>query len=160
MAGVNKVILIGNLGNDVELRYTQDGRPIANISLATSESWTDRNGQKQEQTEWHRVSLFGKLAEIANQYLHKGSKVYIEGKLQTSKYQKNGEDRYATQVIVSGFSSTMQMLDRKDTSYSENTQQDNQPDATKQSAPDSAQKTAKDVPVETEPDDFEDDIPF
>ncbi len=159
MAGINKVILIGNLGADVELKYTQDGRPIANINVATSETWKDRSGQKQEQTEWHRVSLFGKLAEIANQYLHKGSKVYIEGKLQTSKYQKNGEDRYATQVVVSGFSGTMQILDKKDASYEEN-QVSNQTDTAKKDAPVNAQNTTKDVPIETEPDDFEDDIPF
>ena len=105
MAGINKVILVGNLGAKPEVKYASNGNAISNLSVATSESWTDKSsGQKQERTEWHRVSLFGKLAEIAGQYLDKGSKVYVEGKLQTRKWQdQNGQDRYTTEVVVSGF---------------------------------------------------------
>ncbi len=113
MSGVNKVILIGNLGEKPELKYSSTNTAITNLSVATSESWTDKNtGQKQEKTEWHRVSVFGKLAEVISNYCDKGSKVYIEGKLQTRKWQdKNGADRYTTEVIVSGFNSVIQMLD-------------------------------------------------
>ena len=112
--GVNKVILVGNLGNDPEVRFTPNGSAIANLSLATSESWKDRNtGQQQEKTEWHRVVIFGKLAEIAQQYLRKGSKVYIEGKLQTRKWQgQDGQDRYTTEVVVD-ITGQMQMLDSR-----------------------------------------------
>jgi single-strand DNA-binding protein len=104
MAGsVNKVILIGNLGADPEIRRTQDGRPIANLRLATSESWKDKtSGEKKEATEWHRVAFFGRLAEIAGQYLKKGRQVYIEGALRTRKWQdKDGQDRYTTEVVAS-----------------------------------------------------------
>jgi len=116
MSGINKVILIGNLGAKPEVKYASNGNAIANLSIATSESWTDKNtGEKQEKTEWHRVSLFGKLAEIAGQYLDKGSKVYVEGKLQTRKWQdKEGKDRYTTEVVVSGFNGVLQMLDRRE----------------------------------------------
>lgn len=112
--GVNKVILVGNLGNDPEVRFTPNGSAIANLSLATSESWKDRNtGQQQERTEWHRVVIFGKTAEIAQQYLRKGSKVYIEGKLQTRKWQgQDGQDRYTTEVVVD-ITGQMQMLDSR-----------------------------------------------
>ena len=112
--GVNKVILVGNLGNDPEVRFTPNGSAIANLNLATSESWKDRNtGQQQERTEWHRVVIFGKLAEIAQQYLRKGSKVYIEGKLQTRKWQgQDGQDRYTTEVVVD-ITGQMQMLDSR-----------------------------------------------
>ena len=113
MSGINKVILIGNLGAKPELKYSATNTAITNLSVATSESWTDKNtGQKQEKTEWHRVSVFGKLAEVISNYCDKGSKVYIEGKLQTRKWQdKNGANRYTTEVIVSGFNSVIQMLD-------------------------------------------------
>jgi len=113
MAGINKVILIGNLGAKPELKYSSTGIGIANLSVATSESWTDKNtGQKQEKTEWHRVSVFGKLAEVITKYCDKGSKVYVEGKLQTRKYQdKSGADRYTTEIVVSGFNGVIQMLD-------------------------------------------------
>ncbi len=116
MAGINKVILVGNLGAKPEVKYGSTGNAMTNLSVATSESWTDKNtGQKQERTEWHRVSLFGKLAEIAGQYLDKGSKVYVEGRLQTRKWQdQSGADRYTTEVVVSGFNGTLQMLDRRD----------------------------------------------
>ncbi len=110
--GVNKVILVGNLGQDPEVRYSTGGAAITNISIATSDSWKDKNtGQMQEKTEWHRVVFFGKLAEIAGEYLHKGSQVYVEGKLQTRKWQdKQGQDRYSTEVVVDSFTGVMQML--------------------------------------------------
>ena len=106
--GVNKVILVGNLGNDPEVRYTTSGTAIATLSLATSESWTDKqSGEKQERTEWHRVKMFGKLAEIAGEYLKKGRQVYIEGSLRTDKYtDKSGVEKYSTDIIASD----MQML--------------------------------------------------
>ena len=115
MAGINKVILVGNLGQDVKLKYTSDGAAVTTLSLATSDSWSDKKtGKKIEKTEWHRVCLFGKLAEIAGRYLHKGSKVYVEGKLQTRKWQdQSGDDRYTTEVVVSGFNGTLQMLYRR-----------------------------------------------
>ena len=103
MRGVNKVIVLGNLGADPEVRYTPSGSAVCNISIATSESWTDKNtGQKQERTEWHRVTMFGRTAEIAGEYCRKGSQVYIEGSLRTDKYQdkKTGEDRYSTNIIA------------------------------------------------------------
>lgn len=115
MAGsVNKVILIGNLGADPEIRRTQDGRPIANLNIATSESWRDRNsGERKEKTEWHRVVIFSEgLCKIAEQYLKKGSKVYVEGQLQTRKWQdQNGNDRYSTEVVLQGFNAVLTMLD-------------------------------------------------
>ncbi|MEO0327871.1 MAG: single-stranded DNA-binding protein [Pseudomonadota bacterium] len=115
MAGsVNKVILVGNLGADPEIRRTQDGRPIANLSIATSESWRDRNsGEKREKTEWHRVVVFNEgLCKVIEQYVKKGSKVYLEGQLQTRKWQdQNGQDRYTTEVVLQGFNSSLTMLD-------------------------------------------------
>jgi single-strand DNA-binding protein len=106
--GVNKVILIGNLGRDPEVRYSPNGQAIANVNLATSESWKDKNtGEKQERTEWHRVVFFGRLAEIAGEYLKKGMQVYVGGRLQTRKWQdKDGNDRYTTEIVASD----MQML--------------------------------------------------
>src|SRR3981189_389506 len=116
MAGsVNKVILVGNLGKDPEIRRTQDGRPIANLSVATSESWRDKaTGERKEKTEWHRVVIFNEgLCRIAEQYLKKGSKVYLEGSLQTRKWQdQSGQDRYSTEVVLQGFNSQLTMLDR------------------------------------------------
>mgnify|MGYP000294761853 FL=1 len=109
--GINKVILIGNLGQDPEVRFTPSGTAVANLNLATSDTWMDRqSGQRQERTEWHRVVLFNKTAEIAQQYLKKGSKVYIEGRLQTRKWQdQNGQDRYSTEIVAND----MQMLDSR-----------------------------------------------
>lgn len=106
--GINKVILVGNLGRDPEVRYTSSGAAVANVTVATSENWKDRNtGERQERTEWHRVVLFGRLGEIAGEYLKKGSQVYIEGRLQTRKWQdRDGQDRYTTEVVASD----MQML--------------------------------------------------
>lgn len=107
MASVNKVILIGNLGKDPETRYMPSGDAICNITLATTDSWKDKSGEKQERTEWHRVAFFGKLAEIAGEYLKKGSQVYVEGRLQTRKWQdKDGQDRYTTEIVAD----KMQML--------------------------------------------------
>lgn len=111
---LNKVQLIGNLGADPEIRFTQDGRPIATLRLATTDSWKDQQGQVQERTEWHRVVIFGKVAEIAQQYLRKGSKVYIEGQLQTRKWTDNqGQERYTTEVALVPFNGQMLMLDGK-----------------------------------------------
>ena len=111
---LNKVQLIGNLGADPEVRFSQAGRAIANLRIATSESWRDQNGEPQERTEWHRVVVFGKPAEIAQQYVRKGSKVYIEGQLQTREWQdQTGQKRYTTEVIVSGFSSQLIILDAR-----------------------------------------------
>lgn len=147
MRGVNKVILIGSLGQDPEVKYTPSGTAITNISVATSESWTDKqSGQKQEKTEWHRVVFFNRLAEIAGEYLSKGSKVYIEGSLRTRKWQdQQGQDRYTTEIVAS----EMQMLSGK---------QDGQ-----QAAP-----RSNTAPAQTPPpppnaggfDQFDDDIPF
>ncbi|KRD64672.1 MULTISPECIES: single-stranded DNA-binding protein [Sinorhizobium/Ensifer group] len=115
MAGsVNKVILIGNVGADPEIRRTQDGRPIANLRIATSESWRDRNsGERKEKTEWHTVVVFNEgLCKVVEQYVKKGAKLYIEGALQTRKWQdQNGNDRYSTEIVLQGFNSTLTMLD-------------------------------------------------
>jgi single-strand DNA-binding protein len=117
MAGsVNKVILIGNLGADPEIRRTQDGRPIANLRIATSETWRDKNtGERKEKTEWHRVVVFNEgLCKVIEQYVKKGSKLYIEGALQTRKWQdKDGQDRYSTEVVLQGFNSVLTMLDSR-----------------------------------------------
>ena len=115
MAGsVNKVILIGNVGKDPEIRRTQDGRPIANLTIATSESWRDKNsGEKKEKTEWHRVVVFNEgLCKVVEQYVKKGAKLYIEGQLQTRKWQnKEGQDQYSTEVVLQGFNGSLTMLD-------------------------------------------------
>lgn len=108
--GINKVILIGNCGNDPEQRFTASGSAVTRVSVATSENWKDKNtGERQERTEWHRVVFFGRLAEIANDYLRKGSKVYIEGALRTSSYEKEGQKHYSTEIIAN----EMQMLDSR-----------------------------------------------
>jgi single-strand DNA-binding protein len=116
MAGsVNKVILVGNLGRDPEIRRTQDGRPIAHLNVATSETWRDKTtGERREKTEWHRVVIFNEgLCRIAEQYLKKGSKIYLEGSLQTRKWQdQQGQDKYTTEVVLQGFNSVLTMLDR------------------------------------------------
>ena len=117
MAGsVNKVILVGNLGADPDVRSTKDGRPVVNLSVATSESWRDKNsGERREKTEWHRVVLFSEgLCRIAEQYLKKGSKVYVEGQLQTRKWQdQNGQDKYTTEVVLQGYNGNLTMLDSR-----------------------------------------------
>jgi single-strand DNA-binding protein len=123
MAGsINKVILIGNLGADPEIRHTQDGRPIANLRVATSDSWRDKaTGERRERTEWHRVVIFNEgLCRIAEQYLRKGSKVYLEGQLQTRKWEdQSGQERYTTEVVLQGFNSQLTMLDSRNSGAGE-----------------------------------------
>ena len=120
MSGVNKVIIIGNLGKDPDVRYGSDGGAICSLTVATSDSWKDKSGNKQERTEWHRVVAFKKLAEIMEQYLSKGSKVYIEGSLQTRKWQgQDGQDRYTTEIVARD----MQMLDGKQSGPSQHEQE-------------------------------------
>ncbi len=156
-SGINKVILIGNLGKDPEVKYMPSGDAVANITLATSESWIDKSsGEKKEKTEWHRVVFFGKLAEVVGQYLKKGSKVYVEGKLQTRKWQgQDGQDRYTTEVVVQGFNGVMQMLDGRSGG-------DSGGYAPAQSAPQpAAARPAAAQPAAAVVDDgFDDDIPF
>ena len=116
MAGcVNKVILVGNLGRDPEIRRMTSGDAVANLSLATTKTWNDRQtGEKKERTEWHRVAIFGRTAEVAERFLRKGSKIYVEGELQTRKWQdQSGQERYTTEVVVRGFGGTMVMLDSR-----------------------------------------------
>ena len=109
---LNRVTLIGHLGSDPEIRHTQDGKPIANLRLATTEKWKDKSGNRQEKTEWHRIVCFSEgLCRIAEQYLRKGSKIYVEGKLQTRKWQdKDGQDKYSTEVVLQGFDGKLLML--------------------------------------------------
>ena len=158
MAGINKVILVGNLGAKPELKYGASGNAVTNLSVATSDSWTDKNtGEKQERTEWHRVSLFGKLAEVAAQYTDKGSKVYVEGKLQTTKYTDNaGIEKYSTSVVVGGFNGVFQMLDRRDDSNMSTPSESS--NTTMEAPTQNAQSAPKITPVAK--DEFEDDIPF
>jgi len=156
--GINKVILIGNLGQDPEVRYTQGGGAVTTITLATSESWRDKQtGEQKERTEWHRVVFMGKLAEVAGQHLKKGTQVYIEGKLQTRKWQaQDGSDRYTTEVLVDSFTGVLQMLGGRP--------QQGQLQQTPASQPQGgysrpAQQPAP--PVYNEPPiDFDDDLPF
>lgn len=113
-SSVNKAIILGNLGKDPEVRTMQNGSKVANLSIATSESWKDKaTGEKKEKTEWHRVVIFGSLADIAERYLKKGSKVYIEGQIQTRKWQKDGVDQYSTEIVLQGFGAMLTMLDGK-----------------------------------------------
>lgn len=143
--GINKVILIGNLGKDPEIRYSPNGTAVANITLATSESWKDKqSGENVERTEWHRVVFFQRLAEIAGEYLRKGSKVYVEGRLQTRKWQDktSGQDRYTTEIVAD----SMQMLDSKGGGGSSDGGHEKSAAATTESAP--------------ALDSFDDDIPF
>jgi len=147
--GINKVILVGNLGRDPEVRYSPNGAAIANLSVATSESWKDKNtGEQVEKTEWHRVVMFRRLAEIAGEYLKKGSKVYIEGKLQTRKWQgQDGQDRYTTEIVAN----EMQMLDSRGGGSASF---DNNYDSSQGSSSGGGQPEP--VPMG----DFDDDIPF
>ncbi len=154
MASVNKAIIIGNLGKDPEMRYMPSGDAICNFSIATTDSWKDKSGEKQEKTEWHRISMFGKLAEIAGEYLKKGSQVYVEGRLQTRKWQdKDGHERYTTEIVAD----RMQMLGSKSGGGSNFEVVDNSAASTPASAP-AAKKPA---PAKgTGFDDLDDDIPF
>jgi single-strand DNA-binding protein len=156
MASVNKVIIIGNLGRDPETRYMPEGGAICNISVATTDKWKDKNGEMQEKTEWHRVAFFGKLAEIAGEYLKKGSQVYVEGRLQTRKWQdKDGNDKYSTEIVAN----QMQMLGSR---------QGMGGGARASEAPGGPEEGASSRPASAKPaaksggkfDDFEDDIPF
>jgi len=150
--GVNKVTLIGNLGNDPEVRYSGNGNAVANVSLATAESWRDKDsGEQQERTEWHRVVFFGRLAEIVSEYLHKGSQIYVEGRLQTNKWQdKEGNDRYTTQIVAN----EMQMLGGRG-GASNNKEPAPESDDTVDSSPKKSEPIAK-----SPADDFDEDIPF
>lgn len=161
MASVNKVILVGNLGRDPEMRYMPNGEAVCNFSIATTDSWKDKSGQKQERTEWHNIVMYRKLAEIAGEYLKKGRPVYVEGRLQTRKWQtKEGQDRYTTEIIADqmqmlggrdgGGSNTYEVMD-EDQSMSRPQQSAARP---AQSAPASAPASGGDF------DAFEDDIPF
>lgn len=161
MASVNKVILVGNLGRDPEIRYMPNGEAVCNFSIATTDSWKDKSGQKQERTEWHNIVMYRKLAEIAGEYLKKGRPVYVEGRLQTRKWQtKEGQDRYTTEIIADqmqmlggrdgGGSNTYEVMD-EDQSMSRPQQSAARP---AQSAPASAPASGGDF------DAFEDDIPF
>ena len=154
--GVNKVILVGNLGQDPEVRYMPNGGAVANITLATSESWRDKQtGENKEITEWHRVVLFGKLAEVAGEYLRKGSQVYIEGQLRTRKWQDNsGQDRYTTEIVVN-VGGTLQMLGGKQEASQGNRPQQNQQPRPPQQAGQSTPPASNEPPM-----DFSDDIPF
>lgn len=140
MAGVNKVIIIGNLGQDPEQRFMPDGKAVANISVATSETWKDKNtGERKERTEWHRIVFFGKLAEIVSQYLKKGSKIYVEGSLKTRQWEKEGQKHYTTEIM----GRSMQMLDSKG-------------DSSSSSSGSNQSQDFGPPPIE----DFDDDIPF
>lgn len=157
--GVNKVILVGNLGNDPEVRYLPNGGAVANITLATSESWRDKQtGEQKEKTEWHRVALFGKLAEVAGEYLRKGSQVYIEGALQTRKWtDQAGVEKYTTEIVVN-VGGTMQMLGGRQEGGQQR-QSGNQFSGTQQQSNQQAQRSAP-PPQNEPPMDFDDDIPF
>jgi single-strand DNA-binding protein len=169
--GVNKVILVGTCGQDPEVRYLPNGNAVTNLSLATSEQWTDKQtGQKVEKTEWHRVSMFGKVAEIAGEYLRKGSQVYIEGKLQTREWEKDGIKRYTTEIVVD-MQGTMQLLGGRPQQGDQQGGNNYQQQAPRQQAPrpqQSApqQRSAPPAPQQAAPqpapdfDSFDDDIPF
>lgn len=160
--GVNKVILVGNLGNDPEVRYLPNGGAVANITLATSESWRDKQtGEQKEKTEWHRVVLFGKLAEVAGEYLRKGSQVYIEGALQTRKWtDQAGVEKYTTEVVVN-IGGTMQMLGGKQDGGQQK-QSGNQSGSNQQRHQQSNQQAHRSAPPPNNepPMNFDDDIPF
>lgn len=160
MASVNKVILVGNLGRDPEVRYMPNGEAVCNFSIATTENWKDKAGVKQEKTEWHNIVMYRKLAEIAGEYLAKGRPVYIEGRLQTRKWEKDGVTRYSTEIIAD----SMQMLGGKDGGQSagqDSGNDYNQDQAPARERPAQASKpAAKPATQSTSFDDFEDDIPF
>ncbi|AMZ74105.1 MULTISPECIES: single-stranded DNA-binding protein [Pseudomonas] len=168
--GVNKVILVGTCGQDPEVRYLPNGNAVTNLSLATSEQWTDKQtGQKVEKTEWHRVSMFGKVAEIAGEYLRKGSQVYIEGKLQTREWEKDGIKRYTTEIVVD-MQGTMQLLGGRPQGDQQQGGNNYQQSAPRQQAPrpQSAPQLQRERPAPQQAapqpapdfDSFDDDIPF
>lgn len=154
--GVNRVTILGNLGNDPEVKYTNSGSAIANLTVATSESWNDKaTGEKKEMTEWHRVVLFGKLAEVAGEYLRKGSQVYIEGQLRTRKWtDQSGQEKYTTEIVV-GMNGVMQMIGGKQDGKPQKQSGWGQPQQPKQqqSKPASSGQNVPQI-------DFDDDIPF
>ncbi|MEB6533235.1 single-stranded DNA-binding protein [Pantoea stewartii] len=156
--GVNKVILVGNLGQDPEVRFMPNGGAVANITLATSESWRDKQtGENKEVTEWHRVVLFGKLAEVAGEYLRKGSQVYIEGQLRTRKWQdQGGQERYTTEVLVN-VGGVMQMLGGKQESPGK---PQSQPQQQRNNRPAPQQQPQSQQANNEPPMDFDDDVPF
>ena len=152
--GVNKVILVGNLGQDPEVRYMQNGNAVCSLTIATSESWKDQQGQVQERTEWHRCVLYKRLAEIAGEYLKKGAKVYVEGRLQTREWQdQQGQKRYTTEVVVN----ELQMLDSRQSGSAGPAQStgNHQPPAQSNQPPTGNHGTYNEPPM-----DFDDDIPF
>ena len=155
--GVNRVTILGNLGNDPEVKYTQSGSAIANLTVATSESWNDKaTGEKKEMTEWHRVVLFGKLAEVAGEYLRKGSQVYIEGQLRTRKWtDQSGQEKYTTEIVV-GMNGVMQMLGGKQEANQQKQGGWGQPQKPKPQQQSKPAQSGQSVP----PVDFSDDIPF
>lgn len=161
--GVNKVILVGNLGQDPEIRYMPNGGAVANMTLATSESWRDKqSGEMKEITEWHRVVLFGKLAEVAGEYLKKGSQVYIEGQLRTRKWQdQSGQERYTTEVVVN-VGGTMQMLGgrQQEANRSGAGQPNTAPQNSQQFSGQQSQNSPQAPTAGAEPPPFDDDIPF
>jgi single-strand DNA-binding protein len=164
--GVNKVILVGTCGQDPEVRYLPNGNAVTNLSLATSEQWTDKQtGQKVEKTEWHRVSMFGKVAEIAGEYLRKGSQVYIEGKLQTREWEKDGIKRYTTEIIVD-MQGTMQLLGGRPQQAGDGAPQGNGSNSSaprpQQSQPQRQSRPASQQPPQSADgfDNFDDDLPF
>ena len=158
--GVNKVILIGNVGGDPETRYMPNGNAVTNITLATSESWKDKQtGQQQERTEWHRVVFFGRLAEIAGEYLRKGSQVYVEGSLRTRKWQgQDGQDRYTTEIVVD-INGNMQLLGGRGGSSDEPRQPRPQREPQQAARPAPSQPKPAQQPA-PDYDSFDDDIPF
>lgn len=166
--GINKVIIVGNLGNDPEIRYMPSGGAVANITVATSESWRDKtSGERKEKTEWHRIAIFGKLAEVAGEYLRKGSQVYIEGQLQTRKWEdQSGQDRYTTEIVVQGFNGVMQMLGGNGGGQGGNKPQQPQQSQQPQQAPQQGgwvqpqQQQAPQQQYNDVPTDFDSDIPF
>lgn len=156
-ASVNRAILIGNLGRDPETRYLPSGGAVCNFSIATSERFTDKSGQKQERTEWHNIVIYGKLAEIAQQYLKKGSNVYIEGRIQTRKWQdkQTGQDKYSTEIIAD----QMQMLGGRDGARDSGQSYQEPQDNRQQQREQTRQQMQQAAPAKNF-DDFEDDIPF
>ena len=160
--GVNKVILVGTCGQDPETRYLPSGNAVTNLSLATSEQWTDKQtGQKVEKTEWHRVALFGKVAEIAGEYLRKGSQVYIEGKLQTREWEKDGIKRYTTEIIVD-MQGTMQLLGGRPRGDEGGAPRQSRPAPQREQQAPRQQRPAPQQQAQPAPDydSFDDDIPF